>query len=187
MAMPSARSPKKHKKLPHFNLLALLDLSDQAMNQLGIKLGNQLLPSSPWPAMEKMVPLSEQSKHYPAKNTCVWLGDMFKVKTSMAKVRKVHYSIILDFIRFHQISSDFHQISYSLMLMMKHDEPWLNMMRYTKRYEWMVWKNLRVQLSMAFPVFWSSVSAARCFAVSLRLSRRCQCFYPGKKPFPLLL
>ena len=26
------------------------------------------------------------------------------------------------------------------------------------------------QLSMAFPVFWSSVSAARCFAVSLRLS-----------------
>ena len=27
------------------------------------------------------------------------------------------------------------------------------------------------QLSMAFPVFWSSVSAARCFAVSLRLRR----------------
>ena len=124
---------------------------------------------------QRVVPLSEQSKHYPAKNTCVRSGDMFKVKTSMAKVGKVHYSIILDFIRFHQISSDFirfHQISCSLMLMMKHDELWLNMMRYSERYEWMVWKNLRVQLSMAFPVFWSSVSAARCFAVSLRLSRR---------------
>ena len=81
---------------------------------------------------QRVVPLSEQSKHYPAKNTCVRSGDMFKVKTSMAKVGKVHYSIILDFIRFHQISSDF-------MFPHVNDETWWTMIKYDEIFRkiWM--------------------------------------------------